>query len=871
MTERPVIAITGSKGKTTTKEMVASVLNQQWHVFKSFQNGNCPYFTEKYKTEINATHEAIVLEYGLTKYQPDDIKKSCELIKPNIGIITNIGKEALGCFAGSIKNIAMAKSELIKGMNSNGVLLLNGDDENSKLLEFGGFKGDVIYVGAKTQSVDYRASHLEYTDEGMVFEVALNNHLHIFQIPLWGEHNVINALFAIAIGDRLGLSVAQLKKGLSEFEKPPHRMGVHRVGGVTLIDDTFNVSVEAMKAAIDVLSAVGKGQKIAVLGSIAWLGDYSIHEHRAIGEYLANKNIDYLYTFDDAKKPLGNAEEIGKRAIECGFSADRVLHLSDRKALHKALLTRKIQSTDIYLFKGANGLRMDVSVQYFKNYLHFLDITIQKQSILHRFKKMVEQFPNQVAIHSLNYKWSYQNLNKEINKIANALLQRQIKVKRVVLLMKHDAPMIAAMLAVLKVNALYVPLDKNTSHPRLVKIINDINPDLMIVDCTTFILAKTLFENIPVLIEDELSKDYRECSILCTSESNAYILYTSGTTNHPKGVLQNHLNLLHYNRVYSNSLQIAHFDKVSIMLSFAYDSAVMDIYVALLNGATLYPFSINENGIEPCIQFVKNNSISIFHTTPTVFRVLVHASSFCSDWMSVRMVVLGGEVARKHDFLLYKKFFPDGCRFINGYGPTEATVCMQYVIDKTTEVENEFLPLGYPVKNTEIILLNMGNESGEIVIECPHVALRYWNDEVLSRQKFYYENGKRFYKTGDLGKRLENGMIDYKGRMDHQVKIRGDKIILTEIEEILLRDKRIKGVVVLAEEHNHDLILVAYYVADHVLVFESVDENLIAFQQWPALFVKVTHIPFTANGKVDRKKLFLNEIHRTYSEAHFYF
>ncbi|WP_282943077.1 UDP-N-acetylmuramoyl-tripeptide--D-alanyl-D-alanine ligase [Paenibacillus sp. RC67] len=343
--KRPIIAITGSAGKTTTKEMLAAILQRKWKVFKSYQNGNNLWYTKQYKKQINSLHEAIVLEYGLKR--AGDIKRLCQLLKPNIGMITNVGRAHIGNFNGRIKGIASAKSELIQNMPAEGTLYINKDDVHSKLLTYGGFKGKILSIGIKNKA-DYQATRVQYTRAGMRFQLRLNGKLQSFAIPVPGLYNVYNAIFAVAAAHRLGFTANQIQSGLMQFEKPYARLTQHRLSnGCLLINDSFNTKPE-LHAAVDVLHHSGKNRKIAVLGSIADMGKQRRAMHRATGRWLARQNLNYLYTFGP------HARNIGLGAIDAGFSSAKVCNVTSMRKL-KIKLMSELKPDSAILFKGATG------------------------------------------------------------------------------------------------------------------------------------------------------------------------------------------------------------------------------------------------------------------------------------------------------------------------------------------------------------------------------------------------------------------------------------------------------------------------------------------------------------------------------------
>lgn len=356
--KKPVVAITGSAGKTTTKEMIASIFMQHWRTFKSSGNANAYWHTAKYAKRITPFYQTVVLEFGMS--HPGQIRRHCQIIQPNIGVVTNVGTAHIGNYNGNVRGIANTKSDLIRYMKPTGTLFINADDVNSKLLDTRNFKGKIITVSQKNPA-SYRAENIQYKNLGMNFQTKLNGRIYEFYIPVLGKHNIYNALFAIAVSHSLGISPKKIEKGLRSFKKPYRRLTVYRLGnGVNIIDDSFSANPNAVKAAIDVLTQNKKRTNIAVLGTMLEMGKYSVIGHKDVGKYLAGKKLDILYTYGMT------AKLIGKGAAESGFSPYRIKNFLSREQLDKALLMQMKRNTTI-LIKGSHGMGMNKTVKALVN------------------------------------------------------------------------------------------------------------------------------------------------------------------------------------------------------------------------------------------------------------------------------------------------------------------------------------------------------------------------------------------------------------------------------------------------------------------------------------------------------------------------
>ncbi|GGA33037.1 YheC/YheD family protein [Psychrobacillus lasiicapitis] len=350
----PIIAITGSAGKTTTKAFLASILSKKWNIFESKDYWNTTEHTKKHAAEINDAHEAVVLEYGMA--YPGVITEHCSIIKPNISIVTNIGLAHVGNFDSDIRGVAHAKSELIHGMDQEGILVVNRDDENSKYLETQQFKGKIMTVSTKSPA-NYRAYKIQYKENGMSFKMRLQRQEIELFIPILGEHHVYNALNAIAVADYLGFTPMEIKAGLI-FRKPPRRLTIYNCrDNITVIDDTVHSHPQGVRAALDVLANIGKQRKIAIIGQMRELGELREEEYRKVGDYVYEKDIDILITYGF------RTEEIGAQAKVKGFPSKNVYHFLNKEQLHE-LLVEIVEKDDTILIKGASKTNMFDTVKF---------------------------------------------------------------------------------------------------------------------------------------------------------------------------------------------------------------------------------------------------------------------------------------------------------------------------------------------------------------------------------------------------------------------------------------------------------------------------------------------------------------------------
>ncbi len=349
----------------------------------------------------------------------------------------------------------------------------------------------------------------------------------------------------------------------------------------------------------------------------------------------------------------------------------------------------------------------------------------------------------------------------------------------------------------------------------------------------------------------------------------AYILYTSGTTGAPKGTVQSHENVLHHVRAYSEALRIGPGDRLTLLSSYSFDASVMAIFGALLNGAALFPFAVAEEGIDRLPPWVREKRITLYHSTPTVYRYFVAALGRSEHRFSdLRAIVLGGEEVTRRDVGLYRERFTPGAVLVNGFGPTESTLAVQYFIDGESEIPGERVPVGFPVEDTEIWLLDEAGERtelhGEIGIRSRHVAVGYWGNPELTRERFLPDpegGGRRIYRTGDLGRFLPGGELEFLGRKDFQIKVRGMRVETGAVEAFLAAHPAVEECAVTGREAASGETFLAAYVVPREgetvtpAALRSFLEERLPSHMVPSSTVLLESIPLTATGKIDRKRL----------------
>ncbi len=349
----PVIAVTGSVGKTSTKDMIAAILSARFKVHKTKGNFNNEIGLPLSVLEMDDSHEAAVFEMGMRGF--GEISALSRIVKPDIAVITNIGISHIERL-GTRQNILKAKLEVLDGMDNHGVVVVNGDDELLSGLR-GLLKQKTIFYGINEDLEIWAYDLSSKGEEGVSFQVKTpESDLDLF-VPAPGMHNVHNALAGIAIAQQLHMSKDEIEAGLLCFSSERMRLSIEEKNGIKFINDSYNAAPSSVKAAIDVLCDIGKGmRKWAVLGDMLELGEWTEEAHREIGRLVSTLEIDYLVGVGDyAKWYIQGANE--------NADSKTITMLVENIAQAKPYIKALMQQGDVLLFKGSRRMKLDILVQ----------------------------------------------------------------------------------------------------------------------------------------------------------------------------------------------------------------------------------------------------------------------------------------------------------------------------------------------------------------------------------------------------------------------------------------------------------------------------------------------------------------------------
>jgi amino acid adenylation domain-containing protein len=497
-----------------------------------------------------------------------------------------------------------------------------------------------------------------------------------------------------------------------------------------------------------------------------------------------------------------------------------------------------------------------------------------EQSIPDRFEALVHRHPEKTAVQDSNRTLTYRELDTAANHIAQAILDEgREREEPVALLFQHEVMMIASILGALKAGKIYVPLDLSYPKARLEYILQDSCGVLVVTDKGNLPLAEDLARNRSRTLSIDCPDGDRPGGWVrkaVPADNLIYILYTSGSTGTPKGVVQNHRHRLHDIMIHTNGLHICPEDRLALLYSCNTGMGTTVLFSALLNGASLHLYDLKERGIGGLAPWITRNGITIYTSISSVLRQFLASLNDDMRFPDLRVIYQSGEPLYRRDVEEYKKHFHHDCILINGMGAGETARLRRLYIDKKTKIPENVVPVGYAVDDKEILLLDetgrdMGcGQVGEIVVRSRYLSPGYWRKPELTEAVFTSRpewGESRMYHTGDLGVISADGCLRHVGRKDFQVKIRGHRIEIHEVEAALCNLHQARdAAIVLHDDGEGQRDLVAHVVPETLSdrsasslrrgLSEILPEHMI-----PSAFVFHESLPRLPNGKIDRKTL----------------
>ncbi|UCE20074.1 MAG: AMP-binding protein [Gemmatimonadota bacterium] len=515
------------------------------------------------------------------------------------------------------------------------------------------------------------------------------------------------------------------------------------------------------------------------------------------------------------------------------------------------------------------------------SFIPFRDEEVE-QSVPERFAQIVRRYPDRVAVGSGSQSFTYRDLDKASDQVAQAVFgMGGTGAEPVALLLDHGPMPIIAMLGILKAGKCYVALDATSTRSRLEYILNETQTRTIVTNQRRYSLAAELSPHGCQLLNIDDLEPYnssQKLDISISPDALAAIYYTSGSTGQPKGVINAHRNMLHSAKLKTNDCHICSDDRVALLFSYSVAWSKALIFAPLFSGGAILPFDIGSEGLKRLSRWLIREEVTIFTTVTTLFRNFIETLTGDEKFSKLRLVSIGGETVHRQDAELYRKHFSQNCLLHIGMGITEACSPMTSIfLDKSTEINGDVVPIGYPLENTEILLFDEDGEEvehdhiGEIAVKSRYLTPGYWRKPELTAQSFQSCPGEepvRIYRTGDQGRMASDGCLYHLGRKDFQVKVRGHRVETAEVERALLNIGIIsQAAVVTHPDAQSENRLVAYIVCNQTpkptvtQLRLLLNETLPAYMM-PSNFVFVDVLPMTISGKVDFQELSIPDVSR---------
>lgn len=561
------------------------------------------------------------------------------------------------------------------------------------------------------------------------------------------------------------------------------------------------------------------------------------------------------------------------------ISYDYRLNLYEEKdicALHERIcyMIEQILECDSLLIKDIGIVTPAEKQKLLYDFNHTSLFYDSSKTVVDYFEEQVEKTPNNIALVCNDISFTYEQLNKEANKLAHYLVKHHVKSNDIIGIMLHRSPeMIIGLLAILKVGATYLPIDPEYPLDRISYILQDSDCQTILVHSDTIDLLKNDLNKIDISLDSSIydSSEIENLNTDISPDSLIYMIYTSGSTGNPKGVMLTHQNIHNFILAEKEHIDFSENKVMVSVTTICFDIFALEIWCTLTSGMKVVLANDAEQ-MSPILlrELCKKYHVNMIQTTPSRFSTLLANTNdldFLNDFTDI---MVGGEPFPK---LLLEKFQKyTKARIFNMYGPTETTVWS--TIKELTNASK--ITIGKPIANTTCYILDTNKNllppgvAGELYIGGDGVSRGYWKRDELTKEKFIispFRSNETIYNTNDLAYFTEEGELVHLGRTDFQVKIRGYRIELEEIENKVIQFSNIVNCVVNPVDNASKLC--AYYIAKEDIVVSDL-RNYLAEElpnyMIPNYFVKMDAFPYTPNGKINKKALPLPEIN-TYKEV----
>ncbi|MBI5681385.1 MAG: amino acid adenylation domain-containing protein [Methanobacterium sp.] len=522
------------------------------------------------------------------------------------------------------------------------------------------------------------------------------------------------------------------------------------------------------------------------------------------------------------------------------------------------LIETFIRSINIVLDKlmeNPKALIKDISIIDKEDAEDFKINPVEEQLLNKVFEKQAELHKNEIALIAEDGEFTYDELNKKANRIANALIKLGVNVEdRIMFMLKRDSRLIATILGIMKAGCAFIPVDPEFPEDRIEYVLEDSN--------AKYIITKADIPN--ALDIDELLQEENEenPNPELSPENLCYLIYTSGSTGNPKGVMLTHDNITNYvspdpENCYAHAF-VNKVDKIISIATVSFDLFLHEAFIPLMNGVTLV-FANEEEANNPLelIKLFKRTNADSFSATPSRMLQYLEIDGISDVLADCTVITVAGE---KYPLQLHKMLqnCTDG-EIYNVYGPTETTISCN-----TKHVPDDNITVGKPLLNVAERVMDMDSNPlpsgvvGELYVAGVGVSRGYWNKDELTDKSFVMIDGRSYYRTGDFAKKEKNGEYSILGRLDNQIKLRGLRIEIGEIENAISEYNGVKSVVVVVKQVQSNDHLCAYFTGDHEISVDGLRDELkkrLTKYMVPTIFMQIDELPQTPNGKTDVKAL----------------
>lgn len=545
---------------------------------------------------------------------------------------------------------------------------------------------------------------------------------------------------------------------------------------------------------------------------------------------------------------------------------------SDIKSIHSRIINmiKQIIENDNILLKDIDIVTEKEKTQILNVFNdNYIDIPYNT-TLNSMFNKIVEKYSNNIAVVHNTSNITYQELDQLSTLLAHTLLEQGVKPQDVIgICLNRSIELIIGIWAILKVGAVYMPMYTKYPTDRLNYMLENSNCSLVI---TNSVMSDSLNSDVKKFILNNINditcKDNSPITTALDENNLAYVIYTSGSTGKPKGVQITHKNLVNFIYAFNKSYnKIDNEDNFLASTNISFDVSIFELFLSILNGAKLILY--NEEYITDIINYTNyiiNNNITMLYIPPNILNDVYTILKGTSN-IKINKLLVGVEGIKKSTLNKYYNLNPKMI-ILNGYGPTETTICATTFAYKKDLTNDDYVSIGKPLSNNNIYILSKNNSVqpigvlGELCISGFGVGKGYINNEAENSKHFiintFDKDSKCIYKTGDLAKWNSDGTITFVGRNDTQIKLHGYRIELSEINNVINQNPYILKSLTTVKEIHSNKYIVTYFTSHDRIETDNLDLYLkgkLPFYMVPNFYIHLDSFPLTANGKIDMKKL----------------